>query len=205
MPTGLRKRVKDVIIILYNDNDYGEDTMKTKVDVLLHPIRMRIVQQLLLGKPLTIAQLVDALGDVPQATLYRHMNLLLKANQIEIIDTKKVKGTEERVFSVRKENLHIPDDEIETSSQEDHVRYFSVFHNHLLRQATAYLTETSPRQYKQDGFAYWNTPLHLTDEEFQELVQSMNKCIEAVIHNEPTPERVTRIFAGAFIPQNSQG
>jgi hypothetical protein len=120
------------------------------------------------------------------------------------INTKKVKGTEERLFSVRKENLHIPDDEIETSSQEDHVRYFSVFHTNLLRQATAYLTETSPRQYKQDGFAYWNTPLHLTDEEFQELVQSMNKCIEAIIHNEPTPERVARIFAGAFIPRNPQ-
>lgn len=180
------------------------NTMTKKADLLLHPIRMRIVQQLLLGKPLTIAQLVDALGDVPQATIYRHINLLLEANFIEIIDTKKVKGTEERVFSVKKENLQVPETEIEMTSQEDHIRYFSVFHGNLLKLVTSYLTETSPNQYKEDGFAYWNTPIHLTDGEFQELVQSITKSIEKVINNKSTPERTTRIFAGMFIPQKSQ-
>ncbi|TCJ02241.1 ArsR family transcriptional regulator [Cytobacillus praedii] len=180
------------------------NTMTKKADLLLHPIRMRIIQQLLLGRPLTIAELLDALGDVPQATLYRHINLLMEANFIEVIDTKKVKGTEERVFSVKKEKLQIPEQEIETTSQEDHIKHFSVFHGNLLKLATMYLTEASPKQYKEDGFAYWNTPLHLTDEEFQELVQSMNEHIEKAINNKPTPERTARIFAGMFIPQKSQ-
>ncbi|MEI3612735.1 helix-turn-helix domain-containing protein [Pseudogracilibacillus sp. SO30301A] len=96
--------------------------MKGKADLLLHPVRMRIVQQLLLNKPLTIAQLVEILGDVPQATLYRHINLLLEANLIEVIETKKVRGTEERKFSVKIDNLQIPEDEIEMTSQEDHIR-----------------------------------------------------------------------------------
>jgi len=178
--------------------------MTKKADLLLHPIRMRIIQQLLLGRPLTIAELLDVLGDVPQATLYRHINLLMGANFIEVIDTKKVKGTEERVFSVKKENLQIPEQEIETTSQEDHIQHFSVFHGNLLKLATTYLTEASPKQYKEDGFAYWYTPIHLTDEEFQELVQSMNESIEKAINNKPTPERTARIFAGMFIPQKSQ-
>lgn len=42
----------------------------TKVDLLLHPVRLRVVQALL-GQEMTPQQLVDALGDVPQATLYR--------------------------------------------------------------------------------------------------------------------------------------
>jgi DNA-binding transcriptional ArsR family regulator len=180
------------------------NTMTKKSDLILHPIRMRIIQQLLLGKPMTIAQLLDALGDVPQATLYRHMNLLINADLIEIIDKKKVKGTEERVFSVKKENLQVPESEIEATSQEDHIRHFSVFHGNLLQLATTYLTNTSPKQYEKDGFAYWYTPIHLTDDEFQELVQSMNKSIEKAINNKPTPDRTTRIFAGMFIPQKSQ-
>ncbi len=180
------------------------NTMTKKADLLLHPIRMRIIQQLLLGKPLTIAQLLDALGDVPQATLYRHMNLLIAANFIEIINTKKVKGTEERVFAVKKENLQVPEKEIETTPQEDHIRHFSVFHGNLLQLVTSYLTETPPKQYKEDGFAYWYAPIHLTNEEFQELVQSINTSIEKVINNKSTPERTTRIFAGMFIPQKSQ-
>ncbi|USK31915.1 helix-turn-helix domain-containing protein [Bacillus sp. F19] len=178
--------------------------MTKKADLLLHPIRIRIIQQLLLGKPLTIAELLDALGDVPQATLYRHINLLMEGNFIEVIDTKKVKGTEERVFSVKKENLQVPENEIESTSQEDHIRHFSVFHGNLLQLATTYLTETSPKQYQEDGFAYWYTPIHLTDEEFQELIQSINESIEKAINNKPTSERTTRIFAGMFIPQKSK-
>lgn len=175
----------------------------SKAELLLHPIRMRIIQQLLLGKPLTIAQLLDTLGDVPQATLYRQINILMKAELIEIIETKKVKGTEERVFSVRKENLQIEENEIEATSQEDHIRHFSIFHGNLFQLATSYLQKTPPKQYKDDGFAYWYTPIHLTDEEFQELVQSVNQVIEKAIHNEPTAERTSRIFAGMFIPQKS--
>lgn len=172
-----------------------------KMNLLLHPIRMRIVQKLLLGKPLTIAQLAEALGDIPQATLYRHMRLLLEENHVEVVDTQKVSGTEERIFSVKKETLDIPENEVEMTSQEDHMYHFSVYHTNLLQQVTSYLLETPPGQYKQEGFAYWQTPLHLTDEEFQELVLTINSCMEKVYQHEKTPERTTRIFAGMFVPQ----
>ncbi|GGG07538.1 helix-turn-helix domain-containing protein [Paenibacillus aceti] len=178
--------------------------MTKKADLLLHPVRMRIIQQLLLGKPLTIAQLAALLGDVPQATLYRHVNLLLKAELIEIADTKKVKGTEERLFAVKEDNLKIPENEIETTSIEDHIRYFSVFHGNLLQLATTYLSNTPPDQYKADGFGYWSTPFHASDEEFIELIQAINQCLEKVMDNKPAPERKPRLFAGMFIPQKSE-
>lgn len=178
--------------------------MTKKADILLHPIRIRIIHQLLQGKALTISQLADELGNVPQATLYRHMNLLLKTNHIEVIDKKKVKGTEERVFSVKKDNLLVSTSEIEKHSQEDHIRHFSVFHGNLLQQVTSYLMNTPPNQYEKDGFAYWYAPIHLTDEEYQKLIESINHCMEEFIKNEPTPERTTRTFAGMFIPQKSQ-
>jgi len=178
--------------------------MARKADLVLHPIRMRIIQQLLLGKPLTTAQLLEELGDVPQATLYRHINLLIEADMIEVVDTKKVKGTEERVFSVKKDNLQVPEKETEETSQEDHLRHFSVYHANLLQLATSYLTENPPEIYQEDGFSYWFAPMHLTDEEFQELVDSINKYIVKAINNDPTPQRTTRIFAGMFIPKKSK-
>ncbi|GGD84707.1 helix-turn-helix domain-containing protein [Paenibacillus nasutitermitis] len=173
----------------------------TKMDLLFHPIRMRIIQKLLLGKPMTIAQLAETLGDIPQATLYRHMKILLDGDHVEVVDTNKVSGTAERIFSIKKESLLIPENEVEATSQEDNVRHFSVFHTNLLQQATSYLMETSPQQYKQDGFAYWQTPLHLTDEEFQELVRSINESMEKAFQHQKTSERTTRMFSGMFIPQ----
>ncbi|RKN84525.1 helix-turn-helix domain-containing protein [Paenibacillus ginsengarvi] len=178
--------------------------MSKKADLLLHPIRMRIIQQLLLGKPLTTAQLLEELGDVPQATLYRHINLLIDADMIEVVDTHKVKGTEERVFSVKKDHIQISEEETEVTSQEDHLRHFSAYHANLLQLATSYITQNPPNQYKENGFGYWFAPMHLTNDEFQELIDSINKYMEKAINNEPTPERTARIFAGMFIPQKSK-
>lgn len=42
-------------------------------DLLLHPVRIRIVQALLDGSELTTGELTARLGDIPVATLYRHV------------------------------------------------------------------------------------------------------------------------------------
>ncbi|MFE6074132.1 helix-turn-helix domain-containing protein [Paenibacillus sp. NPDC057886] len=175
-----------------------------KMDLLLHPVRMRIVQKLLLGKPLTIAQIAEMLGDIPQATLYRHMKLLLDQHHIEVVETRKVAGTEERFFMVKSDSLEISEDEVELTAPEDHVQHFSVYHANLFQHVTSYLTNNSPQDYKQEGFAYWNTPLHLTDTEFQELTQTIQASIEKAFQNEKTPDRSTRTFAGMFIPHKEK-
>lgn len=172
-----------------------------KADVLLHPVRMRIIQKLLLGKPLTILQLVDILGDVPQATLYRHMKLMLEAEVIEVVETNKVQGREERLFSIAKENLKIPDEEIEAVSQEDHVRYFSFYQANLMQQMTSYLMQTPTERYKEDGLGYWQTPLHLTDEQFQKFVEKINTILIEYSQLEPGADSTTRTFASILIPQ----
>ncbi|CAH0121640.1 hypothetical protein PAE9249_04172 [Paenibacillus sp. CECT 9249] len=176
-----------------------------KADLLLHPVRMRIVQQLLTGKPRTILELVELLGDVPQATLYRHMKLLHEANLIEVVETHKVQGREERVYSVAKDNLMISENELNTASQEEHVRYFTAYHANLLQLATSYIMQTSPERYQEDGFGYSYAPLHLTDEEFEEFVQSINQLVQKAAQHEPSPDRKTRILASILIPQKTRG
>lgn len=172
-----------------------------KTDLLLHPVRMRIIQQLLAEEPQTILQLAEVLGDVPQATLYRHMRLMLEAHLIEVVQVNKIHGQEERVYAAVKENLSIPESEAYSASQEDHLRYFSIFHANLLQQATAYLSKTPVEQYATDGFGYWNAPLHMSDEEFATFVAGVNELLEKVATNKPTPERKTRLFASMMIPQ----
>lgn len=69
-----------------------------KADLLLHPVRMRIVQQLIAGDPQAILQLAQRLGDVPQATLYRHMKLLLEADWLP--SCKSTKFTDPRSLTL---------------------------------------------------------------------------------------------------------
>ncbi|WP_067841835.1 helix-turn-helix domain-containing protein [Amphibacillus sediminis] len=174
-----------------------------KIDLLLHPVRTRIVQQLLVNQPLTTYQLMERLGDVPQATLYRQMKLLSDAAIIRIVDTKNVRGKAEHLYAVNQDQLQINQDEFLTASAEEHLQYFTVFQATLLQQVTDYLMTTSPEHYQKDGFGYWHAPLHLTDQEFEQFTHAINEILEQATKKEKRPDRKTRTFASMFIPNNS--
>ena len=50
--------------------DPGSDMANSKAEMIVHPIRLRIIEALH-GRELTSRQIADSLDDVPQATLYR--------------------------------------------------------------------------------------------------------------------------------------
>ncbi|MFC0627961.1 helix-turn-helix domain-containing protein [Kribbella deserti] len=68
-------------------------------DVVMHPVRLRIIQQLG-GRELTTAQLRDALPDIAQATLYRHVAALVDAQIVAVVGERKVRGTIERTLAL---------------------------------------------------------------------------------------------------------
>jgi DNA-binding transcriptional ArsR family regulator len=62
---------------------------KEIIKVLMHPIRIKIVQELGLRKQATTKELLSSCGDVSQATMYRHINELLK-NEIIIVASENI-------------------------------------------------------------------------------------------------------------------
>ncbi|QTX04951.1 helix-turn-helix domain-containing protein [Agromyces archimandritae] len=68
-------------------------------DVVLHPVRLRIIQQLG-GRDRTTAQLRDALPDIAQATLYRHVAALLDAGVVTVVDERRSRGGVERTLAL---------------------------------------------------------------------------------------------------------
>jgi hypothetical protein len=72
---------------------------QTKSDLLLHPVRMRLVTELA-GRQMTPGQLAAALPDVPQATLYRQINRLLEGGVFEVVAEQVVNGATERTYAV---------------------------------------------------------------------------------------------------------
>ena len=81
-----------------------------KPDLILHPIRMRIILALAQGRSLTAQELGAALPDVAQATLYRHLNRLLKGGVLAVVDERQVRGAVERIYALREENLDLSRD-----------------------------------------------------------------------------------------------
>jgi DNA-binding transcriptional ArsR family regulator len=67
-------------------------------DLILHPVRLRIVRAFLGGRSLTTSALAAELADVPAASLYRHVARLVDAGVLEVVAERRVRGTIERTF-----------------------------------------------------------------------------------------------------------
>ena len=74
---------------------------QSKMKLILHPVRMKIIQSLLNGKNMTVQQLSQRAKDVPQATLYRHLNKLLEAELIQVVQENQIRGTVEKVYALK--------------------------------------------------------------------------------------------------------
>ena len=82
-------------------------------DVITNPVRMKILQFLQVKGDATTKQICEELPDVPQPTLYRHINYLLKEEVLIVKSERKVRGSLERLLTFNEakftENADIAD------------------------------------------------------------------------------------------------
>ena len=80
---------------------------KDILQVLLNPIRMRIMQLFAPGtrEQMTVGEISDLLSDIPRTTLYRHINVLIEAGVLDVVSERKVRGSVERTLSLNTAEL----------------------------------------------------------------------------------------------------
>lgn len=83
-------------------------------DIIMNPIRMRIIQAAAAKKSITAAEICEKLSDVPRTTLYRHISILVDTNVLTVIAEKKIRGSVERVLALNVDELskHNTDDNV---------------------------------------------------------------------------------------------
>ncbi|HYT79398.1 MAG TPA: helix-turn-helix domain-containing protein, partial [Actinomycetota bacterium] len=72
-----------------------------RADLLLHPVRLRILKAFLGDRALTTSQLAAELDDVPAGSLYRHVALLTKAGILQVVAERRIRGAVERTYTLR--------------------------------------------------------------------------------------------------------
>src|SRR5215467_10865211 len=89
-------------------------------DLLLHPVRLRIVQAFLGDRALTTSDLAAELADVPAASLYRHVARLVDAGVLAVVAERRVRGAVERTYVLRVTAATIGLDEVSAMSADEH-------------------------------------------------------------------------------------
>ena len=177
--------------------------MEFKINTILHPVRMRIMQSLLGGKELTAQEISKRVSDVPQASLYRHLNRLLEAEVLEVVEENKVRGTMEKVYALSNQLETMTAKEVKEASPQEHFGFFFGFLTNLLGDYEEYL-QGENIDLEQDGVSYRQLSVYLSDGELRKLLTEIRAIVAKVIENEPTTERRLRSITTIVIPKDTR-
>jgi predicted ArsR family transcriptional regulator len=192
------------IIIINNDNNRRCENLKeSKADLILHPVRMRIIQSLSSQRSLTVQQIAELLPDIPQATLYRHLNKLHKSGLLSIVKKRKIRGAVEKVYALEEQAANITHEDMAHATPDDHMRYFMTYLATLMGDFSRYLAQENFNMLE-DGVMYRKATMHLSDEEFQEFLQDLAAVYQKALEKKPSKERKARQIATMIIPEPSK-
>ncbi|CAN3128709.1 helix-turn-helix domain-containing protein [Mycobacterium sp. smrl_JER01] len=169
------------------------------LDLLLHPVRMRIIQAMLDGSEHTAGDLRAELPDIPSASLYRHIATLADAGVLEVVHERPVRGALERTF-----RLHLPAAVVSPESargltREDHRRAFAAFAGMLMADFDRYLA-VPEADIVDDGVAFTQAALWLSDDEMRALRDELAAAITARMDHRRGAGRRKRLISTVTMP-----
>lgn len=143
-------------------------------DVVLHPVRLRIIQQLG-GRHRTTSQLRDALPDVAQATLYRHVAALLDAGIVAVVDERRSRGAIERTLALGERMAAVDQAELLTMSSAQLRAAFLTFLGDVTGDFDRFLAADTEQARELVGFA--RTPLHVNTEDLAVIQRGLAELL----------------------------
>jgi len=166
-------------------------------DIVLHPVRMKIIQQLG-GRSMTTTQLREALPEVKQATLYRHVAALLEADILAVVEERHVRGATERTLALGDRLAHVGHGELQAMDAVQLRSAFTMFLSGLSNDFERLLDDDRVDMRGSLGFA--RAVLHLDTQDLEKLQAELMDVLTPYLAKRKEGQR--RIaFATVLIPE----
>ncbi|MEU0570768.1 helix-turn-helix domain-containing protein [Nonomuraea sp. NPDC005983] len=174
------------------------------LELLLHPVRLRIVHAMSGGHTRTTSDLCAGLPDVPKTTVYRHVALLAEAGVLEVADEQRVHGAVERHYRLRRERTMIDADAAASMSLDDHRSGFAAAMAALHAEFNAYLDRDGADP-TADSVGYRQGTVWLSPEELAEMVEVLRDVVVSRSRNRPAPGRSPHLLSVILFPADQAG
>ncbi|MFJ4658574.1 helix-turn-helix domain-containing protein [Nocardia sp. NPDC088792] len=170
------------------------------LELLSHPVRMRILHAFRGRDTLTTAELGTLLPDVSKAMLYRHVDTLASAGILEVAEERRVRGAVQRHYRLQPARTVAANAEaLESLSPEDHRQVFATAMTVLIAEFNAYLDREHADPVA-DLVGYRQHGIWLTHEELAEFEAELRRVILPRLANQPTPERGRYLLSPIIFP-----
>lgn len=174
------------------------------LELLVHPVRLRIVHAMSGGQSLTTSQLCELIPDVSPSTVYRRVGQLAAGGILEVDGERRIRGAVERSYRLRRDRAVIDADTAAKATPDDHRRVFAVAMATLVAEFNAYLgrEQADPAA---DAVGYRQHAVWLTPDERNQLISRMRDAITPVLENQATPERTRHLLSPILFPTGQPG
>lgn len=173
-------------------------TWLKRSQLVLHPVRLRLLQALAAGEA-TSQALGARLPDVPQSSIYRHLRLLVDAGLVVVAGTRRVRGAEERRYRLG-ESARLTSDDVAGLGADEHLGMFSTYVLTLLQDFAGYLGRVEEPDFGRDRVGYTEVVLHVTDAEFDALAEALQSAMRPLLGRAPGPGRTPRKLSVITFP-----
>ena len=168
-------------------------------DLLLHPVRLRIVHAMAGGRVRTTSDLCARLPDVSKATVYRQVSLLVEGGMLEVADERRVHGAVERRYRLHRARAVIDQEAAASMSLEEHRQGFAAAMAALVAEFNTYLDRENADP-TADLVGYRQIPLWLSRDEVAELISEVGNVVLPKMDNKPASGRSLHLLSPILFP-----
>lgn len=164
------------------------DTSTATVDLLLHPVRWRIVQHAM-GREVTTTDLKRELPEVAPTTLYRHVAALIDAGYLTVIREQRVRGATERTVTFHQTTPGVGEHEARAMTVEQHRTSLLAM---LVQVAGSFdrLVERGGLYARIDQLNYRQVALHVDERDAAAISDGLLKVLAPYFEDAPGKSRI---------------
>jgi DNA-binding transcriptional ArsR family regulator len=173
-----------------------------RADLVLHPVRVNILRELSDGRQRTPQEVAESLRDVPPATLYRHIAMLVDGGVLRVVGMRRARGAPERVLELVPHAVRFSSEEFRKFTRAEMRRYFMAFVGSVIDAGVRFIASRGARG---DELRYRMEVAHMTDEEAAAFLEERDALFARALARPATPGRRPRVLAVFSFPQVGNG
>lgn len=147
--------------------------MQDQTDLIINPIRLRIIQYTAHNTPATVAQIAKAMSDISKATLYRHVRVLVENEILTVVGQEKIRGTYEQSYSLNLQKLNSAE---QGNSSETQTLVYSMLAK-LIEDFRRYFNSETANPIKDKLYVGTNA-LYLDDNQFADFTEELYTVVQ---------------------------
>lgn len=157
---------------------------KDYMKACMNPTRQRIIQVIMIKKEATSADIGEELPDIPRASLYRHIKVLLDAEVITVVKEEFKRGSMEKTYAIATQMPY------EDTNEE----YNSLIQSALMGlqgEFYRYFNGENPDP-QRDLLTLGSASMMMSDEEMMEFIKAYGELIQRYMLNKSAGGRKIR-------------